>query len=531
MVECYPIDVLPHVSRIFREFMEVRGSGAVREFYPADPFDRGWMMGAAGEQREALADALLAQNVGFGAGAAAAALANIEKLRAGARAVVTGQQVGLLGGPLLTLLKAATAVRQAREASAGGVAHVPVFWLATEDHDLDEVNRVSLLEKHGVQTLRAELTAGAAVPVGGVAVGDAMKLVLERASELMGFAPVCELLERYYADEATLGSAFGKFIASVFSEQGLVVIDASTREFHAMGAATLRFAIERTDELQAALIARGEALVEAGYHAQVLVAAGGSLLFLVEESGARVALRRVDGGWKAGARGYSTAELLAILESAPERLSPNALLRPVFQDTILPTAAYVGGPAEVAYFAQSAVLFERILGRVTPVLPRLSATLIEPAIAKVMVAHEIEFPQALVGADVLGQRLAARAMPIEGKKKLAAAGNSLDAELTALTEWMRGLDESLGRSADVSASKMRYQMNRLRRMAANFELQREGSLRKHAEAVTLNLFPEGHPQERLVAGAWFLAKYGDGLAELLVEHAGQECPGHRVIFL
>ena len=223
--------------------------------------------------------------------------------------------------------------------------------------------------------------------------------------------------------------------------------------------------------------------------------------------------------------------MIAILEASPERLSPNALLRPVFQDTLLPTAAYVGGPAEIAYFAQSAVLYEAILGRITPVLPRLSATLLEPAIAAVMDKDEVQLPDALTTAEELAQRLGARAMPIEGKRKLAAVGNTLEAELAALTGYLGGMDESLGRAAEVSGSKMLYQMNRLRRMAATFELQKEASLRKHAEAITLNVFPDGHPQERVVAGVWFMAKYGDGLVERLVGVAGNQCPGHVVVRL
>jgi uncharacterized protein YllA (UPF0747 family) len=247
-----------------------------------------------------------------------------------------------------------------------------------------------------------------------------------------------------------------------------------------------------------------------------------------------VPLRRTaECGWKAGAKTYSTTELLGILENEPERLSPNALLRPVFQDTILPTAAYVGGPAEIAYFAQSAVVYEAVLGRVTPVLPRLSATLVEPAVAKVMAAHEVGLAQVLEAktAEALALRLGARAMPIEGKRRIAAVGNAMDAELTALTEYMAAMSAELGRAAGVSASKMRYQMNRLRRMAAAFEVQKEASLGKHAAAMVNALLPEGHLQERVLAGVWFVARYGEGLPGLLVEHAGQECPGHRVIFL
>jgi bacillithiol synthase len=310
-------------------------------------------------------------------------------------------------------------------------------------------------------------------------------------------------------------------------------MDAGSRGFHALGASTLRCAIEYAAELQQVLMARNEELVRAGYHAQVLVVDGSSLLFLLDEAtGERVALRRsADGQWKAGGKVYSTAELIAILEVAPERLSPNALLRPVFQDTLLPTAAYVGGPAEIAYFAQSAVLYEAILGRITPVLPRLSATLLEPAVAAVMDKDEVQLPDAMTTAEELAQRLGARAIPIEGKRKLAAVGNAIETELAALTEYMGGMDESLGRAAEVSGSKMLYQMNRLRRMAATFELQKEASLRKHAEAITLNVFPDGHPQERVVAGVWFMAKYGDGLVERLVGVAGNQCPGHVVVRL
>jgi bacillithiol synthase len=543
-VECFPITVLPHVSQIYLDYLAM-GDGArdsaVRRWYGSEPFAGKWMGKVASDKHDQVSAGLLAdllddQAVEFGAGDAAKA--NIAKLRAGARAVVTGQQVVLFGGPLLTILKAATAVARAKEATAAtGVEHVPVFWLATEDHDLAEVDQVSLLTKTSVETLRAGLKVAHTVPVGGVVPGPELEAVLEQASELLEFAPVSEWLRECYAPKdglsPTLAMAFGRLMARIFAEQGLIVMDAASHGFHALGASTLRYAIEHAAELQDALIARGDELVKAGYHAQVLVVEGGSMLFLLEETtGERVALRRTaEGQWKAGGRAYSTAELIAILENAPERLSPNALLRPVFQDTLLPTAAYVGGPAEIAYFAQSAVLYEAILGRITPVLPRLSATLLEPAIATVMNKDEVQLPDALTTAEALAQRLGARAMPIEVKRKLAAAGNALDKELGALTEYLAGMDVSLGKSAEVSGSKMLYQMNRLRRMAATFELQKDASLRKHAEAITLNVFPNGHPQERVVAGVWFVAKNGEGLVERLVEVAGNQCPGHVVVRL
>ncbi len=554
--ECYPITVLPHTTALYRAYLEV-GSQARPEvqawFGPGlrgGPFAGTWMdlEPAGGREPQQLAEALRRQAEAWGA--SSRQMESIARLGRGARAVVTGQQVGLLGGPLLVLEKAATAIARAREATerarmdGTGVDFVPVFWLATEDHDLAEVDQISLPTETGMERLGLGLPAEGA-PVGGVRLGEGVEAVLAQAEELLGWAPLgwaplCDLLRACYRPEATFGDAFGRLLTRVFANEGLVVMDAAGREFHALGRATLRAAIERADELEAAVIARGEELVAAGFHAQVTAAEGMSLLFLLDEIEPgrwhRVALRRTgsgatgDGGWKAGRRVLSTEELLGILEETPERISPNALLRPVFQDTILPTAAYVGGPAEVAYWAQSAAVYERVLGRVTPVLPRLSATLLEPAVAAVMDREEVELPQAMTTAEELALRLGARAMPIELKRRLGAVGHAMGAELDALEAYVGAMDESLGRAAAVSGSKMRYQMNRLRRMAARHELEREASLRKHATAIALAVFPEGHPQERVVAGVWFLARY-EGLVGRLVEEAKGMCGGHAVVRL
>lgn len=554
-VECYPITILPHVSQLYRDYLNMGDSASdspVRTWYGSGnsggPFAGGWMrtnIPAIANPRR-LADELLRQNQSFGA--SSETLANIEHLRNGARAVITGQQVVLFGGPLLTLLKAATAISRANEATRiTGIRHVPIFWMATEDHDLAEVDQAALLTKTTVETLRAGMRVPHPIPVGSVELSPETAPLLEQAvqqaAELLAYAPIADTLrEAYLPSETnphpTLASAFGHLIAHIFAPQGLIVVDASSREFHAMGASTLGYAIENADRLHASLLARTAELTADNYHAQVLVSESSSLLFLIDEhTGERVALRRVSDPatsevqWRAASHIYTTAQLLDILARTPERLSPNALLRPVFQDTVLPTAAYIGGPAEIAYFAQSAVLYQQILGRLTPVLPRLSATLIEPAIATVMEKDEVQLPDAMTTAQDLAQRLGARAMPIALKRKLSAVGNALETELDLLTEYLRGIDTSLGTAAETSGSKMRYQMDRLRRMAATYELQKDASLTRHAQAITLNVFPDGHPQERLLAGVWFLARYGEGLIDRIVQVAGNQCPGHVVVRL
>lgn len=527
-VDCYPISLLPRLSRLFLDYAAARE--AIAPFYRSTPWSQSWKNAVPALEaghRNTLADLLLEQNRSWNAGEKT--LANIERLRDGAGAVVTGQQVALFGGPLFTLLKAATVIERARAANC-----VPIFWLASEDHDLAEVDHVTLPARHALHTLRLHREQShSGEPVGKVSLGSGVTALLERAAELIGGTPEFDWLAASYTSEATFADAFARLLASIFADHGLIIIDASNRAAHALGAPVLRYAIEHAAEVEAALHERDQLLAQRGYHSQVLVAPGSSLLFLIDEtSGARTPLRRKNGSWLAGKASYSTSDLLAILDAAPERLSPNALLRPIFQDCLLPTAAYIGGPAEIAYFAQSEVLYQAILGRITPVFPRLSATLIEPSIGKVLGQHELSLSDILEShPDELAHRLGARSMPIEGKRRLSATGNALDVELEGLVAWTQSLDPGLGRAAQVSASKMRYQMNRLRRLAANYQLQQEGSIRRHVDTLFFNLFPDRHPQERTIGGIAYLARYGSSLPDSLIEQATQDCPGHKAIWL
>lgn len=533
--ECFPITAAPGLSRLFLDFCA--GSDEALAFYGgiAGPRNADWQRRPPVPAHwPELVEILAAQN------SAPSAQDSIRALSEGAGVVVTGQQVGLFGGPLFTPFKAATALARARRAAAAGHPHAAIFWLASEDHDFAEINHVSFPARRELRKLVYGTSPDAARPVGGLLIDESIAPLLDAAWELLGTSDAMDALVEAYKPGRTFAQAFADFYSTAFAAQGLVIFDAAGRDVHRIGAPVLRAAIERADELHAALVERNQQLTASGYHAQVAVAAQSSLLFLIDaQSGARMALKRVppnasepDGLWQAGRDKYSTADLLGILASEPERISPSALLRPIFQDYLLSTSLTIGGPAEVAYFAQSEVLFERIAGRMTPVQPRFSATLIEPAIADLMRTHGLSLERVFSEtADALAQTLAARAMPIEGKRKLAAAGNALDTELESLLGWMHSLDAGLGRSGDTAASKMRYQMNRLRRLTANFQLQREGSLARHAEAIALALYPHGGLQERLHGAAYYLARYGFELNEELVERAADACPGHTALWL
>lgn len=528
IADCYPNSAVPGMSRLFVDFC----AGAVPAFFPPNQNLQGPPPPAHWEE---MTELLARQNPSASAAPALAAL------RRGAGTVVTGQQVGLFGGPLFTPLKAATAIARARQATAAGHPHVTIFWLAAEDHDFAEIDHVVFPAGKELRTLRypAPEDLAPSRPVGGIVLDESILPLVEQAGEIMGASPAMEALAGAYRPGRTLAQAFGDFYRAIFAAQGLLAVDASAREFHRIGAPILQAAVERADEFHQALLERNQALEAAGYHAQVAVTEHSSLLFLIDERGARVALKRrpasaqePDGLWQAGRQSFSTADLVGILQAEPERISPSALLRPVFQDYLLATSASVGGPAEIAYFAQSGVLHDRILGRQTKALPRLSATLVEPAIAAMLQKHELAVHQIWgLDASELAQRLAERVIPAEGKERVEAASAALDAELDALVLWMQSLDKGLGQSAETAAGKMRYQMDRLRRLAENFQLQRESSLGRHAQTICNAIFPQGALQERVHGAAYYFARHGLDLAEMLVAQAADGCSDHLVLWM
>ncbi len=531
--ECFPITAAPGLSRLFLDYCAA--AEPAQRFYAGSARDSGWQKRpAVPEHWPDLVAALAKQNPAPGAAG------TLEALRQGAGTVVTGQQVGLFGGPLFTPFKAATALARARQGTAAGRPHVAIFWLASEDHDFAEINHVSFPARREMRRLVYTSEPEFARPVGSIVLDQSIEPLIDQAWELLGTSDAMDALAEAYKPGRTLAQAFAEFYSKIFSAQGLLVLDAAGRDVHRMGAPVLRAGVEQADELHVRLMERNRTLESAGYHAQVAVAAQSSLLFLIDSrSGARVALKRwapspaePAGLWQAGRERYTSNDLVGILDAEPERISPAALLRPVFQDYLLSTSLTIGGPAEIAYFAQSAVLFDRILGRATPVQPRFSATLVEPATADLLRRYELTTERVFAETqESLAQLLAARAMPVDGKRRLASAGVALDTELTSLLEWMRSVDAGLGRSAETAASKMRYQMNRLRRLAANFQLQREASLGRHAEAISQALYPGGTLQERVHGAAYYFARHGNELAEELVHRAADTCPGHTVLWL
>jgi bacillithiol synthase len=543
--QCLPFTQIPHATRLFLDYLSYTPS--VRGFYPRSPIFSDWVKDESQRvlyddaRRAKVSKILERQNRAWGA--SAKTLANVERLRRGALAAVTGQQVGLFGGPLFSIFKALTAVKLAEQASAAGVDCVPVFWLATEDHDLAEVNHVALLSEQGLPETIAVENLGVAshapvdAPVGTVKFGPEIEAAVERAAGLLGDSDATTWLRAAYRPGENLGSAFGLLFARMFADWGVILLDPADKEFHDLAKPLFHAAIERASELDEALLARGKALEAAGYHQQVKVTPATTLLFEVKD-GARTVVRRrnktngADGGeFAVGEERIASPALLERIEKTPEQFNPNVLLRPVVQDYLLPTLVYTGGAAEVAYFAQVAVVYEKLLGRVTPILPRFSATLVEPKAERILSRYQLSLPDLFPGPEKVREAIAARSLPADLQTRFAEAHASMDGSMTALGESIGRLDPTLIDTAESTRTSMSHQLDRLQARVARAEQQRNEVITRHADALNNALLPQKALQEREIAGVSFVARYGKELLANVYEQIHLDCQDHQVIVL
>lgn len=545
---CLPFSQIPHTTRLFLDFLAY--TPAVQSFYPHSPYFHEWMKSQAQElrydpaRRQQLSAILERQNRSWDA--SPQTLANIQRLRNGAFAAVTGQQVGLLGGPMFAVYKALSAVKLAEEATAAGIDTVPVFWLATYDHDLAEVNHVAMpgpdRTADGTITIKTITTPShgvAGAPVSEVRFGDEILPVIEEAKALLGDTEVTRMLTASYRPGESMGSAFAKFFATLFAGRGVIVLDASDPELHRVAAPMYRAAIERADDIISALLARGQALEKADYCQQVKVTQSSVLLFTLQDGARKPIHRRAnpDGeqefviGTEAGAEKLSAGEMIDRIESAPENFSPNVLLRPVVQDYLLPTLAYAGGAAEAAYFAQAGAVYQVLLGRVTGIVPRFSATLVEPKVQRWLRHYGIPVRDVFQDSSALRRELSSRTLPEGVQAAFDSAQQSVESSLALLRASLEQLDPTLLGASETAASKINYQLGRLRQLASTAELRKNELLSRHAQALGDALYPYGALQERGIAGAYYLARHGTELLQTIYDAIGGDCHDHQVLDL
>lgn len=539
-----PFGKLPGYKRLFSDYTE--DFAAVGGWYAHDPWraesfterltylDRR----AASFHRALVADVLAVQNVAYGA--VDAAMANIDALRSDKTAVVVaGQQAGLFGGPMYTLIKAACAIRWARhlEAVNPGWRIVPVFWIASDDHDFDEVKRFHWIGTDN-KLHRCEFAPGydvSELPVGSIRLDVNIAETFEcffSTNPGTEFTPALRgALEKAYAPGAFMVDGFARLLASWFSEQGLVLLNPMDARLKALGAPVFATAIEKRKEIFADVHSRSERLEAAGYHAQIGLPHDGTNLFVMVD-GRREALR-LDGAryvTESGAE-FSLAGLAKMMAEEPERISPNVVVRPVYQDTILPVAASIVGPSELSYYAQISGVFPQF-GMAPPVyLPRHSLTVIEHRIEKILGEIGLEWNELAGEPDDVVKRVVRGKLPDDldeafntYREKTIVAGVELAAKVVLF-------EPTMAKPMQKMAASLHHYADDIEKKLQQAYKQKNQTWVERIERAAAALFPDRGFQERFAGPVYFLNKYGPEFAAKVLAELNPEEMGHHTIVI
>jgi bacillithiol synthase len=542
-MECVslPYSRVPKSSKLLVDYVE--SYAPVSRFYSGSPYlpetyDR-LKQELRGFQtdRGALVEVLERQNRDFGAGRQT--LENIRRLGdLDTFAVVTGQQVGLFSGPAFTLYKALTAMRLSQSLSTRGLQTVPVFWLATEDHDLEEVAQTYILndDYEPVHLHDPGERPAPQSPVGRVKLTEG---VVGKIDQLESLLPAGDSREQLLADlraayrpGVTWSQSFAKFLTRLFGRWGVVLLDPMDEAIHRLAVPLYQRALRDSNGLRSLLQSRSNDLVRAGYHAQVHIGEDSTLLF-AERDGNRLPVHGSAANGKQFSIGdghtASLEELESEIKKHPLNFSANVLLRPVVQDTLLPSIAYVAGPSELAYLGQAQALYSEV-GRPMPaVLPRSGFTLVDRRVERWMEKYQVGVDDVWQGKEHLSQRIASTAFAEGWSERFDQTERDLTELLKGMRKDIEALDPTLLDALNHTEEKIQYQVEKLRGKLTRSALTRSEVLGRHEQALLRAILPEKELQERLVSGLYFLGRAGYGLLETLLQQIPANSSDHRII--
>jgi bacillithiol biosynthesis cysteine-adding enzyme BshC len=543
-VESLSFESIPNQSRLFLEYL--RDPSALREFYPTAvrfhhelPARAPEVLAAYQTDRGPLCDALRDMNAAWGAGSET--LRNIELLReADCLAVVSGQQAGLFSGPLYTIYKALSAVKLAGCLTQRNTKAVPVFWIATEDHDFPEVAKAEFIARDcrlaSVEVPQELHEEGQ--PVGRVVLNNSINGVLDTLFERLPsseFTPDLEaLLRDAWREGRSYGEAFARMMTSLMGQHGMVLLDQLDQRMKKLAAPLYARAAARALDIATAIEARSRKLEELGYHAQVTPSENSFPLFMHDDSGARHALvRSGDGKYaiKNSAEAYTAEELSKLALAQPERFSPNVTLRAVVQDFLLPTVAYYGGAAEIAYFAQTAEVY-RILDRpITPILPRSSLTMVERHTGRILEKYGLRLQDLFGGLDNLLARVVEEHLGADTAKSFAKTETSVNSELDALREHLRQVDPTLADALETGRRKINYQLEGLRTRFHRAQMARDEAAHRQLQRAFEQLYPHKELQERHINITSLLARHGRYVVDWIYNAINIGSNEHQIVYL
>jgi bacillithiol synthase len=545
-VETLPFDQIPQTSRLFLDYL--RDPTALRQFYPEavrHHFElserRERVLANHQTDRAALCDALARMNRQWHA--SNETITNIELLRnSDCIAVVSGQQAGLFGGPMYTIYKALFAVKLAECLSQRGIKAVPVFWMATEDHDFEEVATANFIDRNC--TLSSVAVSDEihrdGLPVGHAILDQSIETTVEK---LLQSLPATEFsdelakaMREAYRPGQKFGDAFAQVMTMLTGSRGLILLDPLDPELKQIAAPLYAKAAQHAHEIAKAIVTRSRVLEEAGYHAQVTPSENSFPLFLHDEQGARHALTRNEDG-KYQAKGgqitqaYSAEELADWALREPERFSPNVTLRAVVQDYLLPTIAYYGGAAEVAYFAQTAEVY-RILERpATPILPRASLTFVRKHTWRSLERYGLELKDFFEGLDYVIAKVVQKYLSQETSATFEHTTQTFNSELDTLQEQLRRVDPTLADALEKGRRKINYQIDGLRTRFNRAQVGRDEAVQRQLEHAFDLLYPKKTLQERQINITSFLARHGRYFVDWVFDAIDLGSNDHQIVYL
>ncbi len=486
--------------------------------------------------RNEVAEALRERNLA--AGATPATLENIERLRRpDSVVIITGQQAGLFGGPLFTIYKALTAVKIAEHLRGVGINAVPLFWIASEDHDFEEINHTQVIDREG-HLRRVVYTAcppREGKPVGQIEICEEIGTNID---ELLAALPESEFVSRLesdlrqcYVSGRDFAEAFGCLMMRLIGHHGIVLINPLDERLKMLAGEIYERALVRLPDFAASLVRQSASLETSGYHAQVHTGPEVVPLFAMDDGRRTALILRDDGrlALKGSSRSLDYDETVKCVRQCPDHFSPNVTLRPIVQDFLLPTAAIIGGAAEIAYFAQIRPGYQ-LLDRPAPlILPRASLTLVEKRHAKTMTKFNLRLQDLFEGNEAVMRRVVERSLDQETARTFDETEKSIAGQLDRLRTSLQAVDPTLAEALKGGREKILYQLQNLRTRFINNRSRRDEATHQQIERLTTQLYPHRNLQERELNVVFFLARYGYGLIDRLYEEIDPGCHDHRLV--
>lgn len=487
--------------------------------------------------RGSLVDVLQRQNRLLGAGPKT--FENLERLAKNhCCAVVTGQQVGLFTGPAYTIYKALTAVKLADAYTKQGVEAVPVFWMATEDHDIDEVKNTQLVvtdstpKKICYEGRPEDYGRSVSDVLFTDSIGSTLNEFLKGLPDSDFKPELANRLTQAYCSGKSYGQAFGEVLSFLFSDYGLILLDPQDQTLKNLAKPFFLRIVDRWTELQNGLRSRNAQLVKVGYPLQVPSTEETTFLFMEEEGKRRGVVRVRDQFHLRGVPKVLTpSELRVIIEQRPERISPNVLMRPLVQDFLLPTIAYVAGPSELGYFAQLSNLYQTLGEEMPRIFPRASFTVIEKRMEKFLMNYRLCFQDLFQGSQALLKLVIEQSVNQEVSLKFDQLQSNFSQQLGEMAEPLKLIDPTLSGALNTTQQKVQYQLGNLRAKFVGAASRRQEIVQRQIESVYTVLYPSKELQERQLNIFYFLSRYGCDFLARLYGVIDLSCRDHKLFYL